>query len=200
VAAMTQKDRRALTILAVAVALFLVLQLDVFSPSSVGAPPSSNAALETLEQSLQLAQIQARQRPLTEAELAAAQSRLARLETRLLESEDAALAQAEMRSLVGDLLTAEGIPLSSSSFGAVRLEQDRYAQVPLVVDFTCGIEQLVNLMASMANADQLLTTREVRMQPDKPEVKSIRVRMTVVGYLPVNRTPELLNDEARAAL
>lgn len=197
---MSQKDRRALMILGAAATLFLVLQLDMFAPASGGAPAASDIALESLEQRLQLAQVQARQRPLTEAELNAAQRRLEKLEARLLESEDAALAQAEMRSLVGDLLTGEGIPLSSSRFGTVRLEQEHYAQVPLVVDFTCGIEQLVNLMASISNAAQLLTTREVRMQPDKPEVKSIRVRMTVVGYLPVDRTPELLDDDARAAL
>ena len=111
-----------------------------------------------------------------------------------------ALAQAEMRSLVGDLLKAEGIPLDSSSFGTVRLEQDHYTQVPLVVEFTCGVEQMVNLMATMANSARLLTTREIRVQPQQREVKSIHVRMTVVGYLPVDRTPELLDDDARAAL
>ena len=187
-------------ILGSAVALFMVLQLDVFSPSSVGAPSSSDAALESLEQRLQLAQVQARQRPLTEAELSAAERRLERLEGRLLESEDSALAQAEMRSVVGDLLNAEGIPLGASRFGTVRLEQERYAQVPLVVEFTCGVEQMVNLMASTANATRLLTTREIRVQPEQSEVKSIRVRMTVVGYLPADRTPDLLDDNARAVL
>ena len=147
-AAMSQRDKRALAMLGIAVALFLVLQLDMFAPGSTSGAATSDAALEALEQRLQLAQVQARQRPLTEAELAAAQTRLEKVESRLLESADPALAQAEMRTLVGQLLEAEGIPLRTSRFSPVKLEQYRYAQVPLVVEFTCGIEQMVNFMAA----------------------------------------------------
>src|SRR5690606_22646739 len=101
---MSQRDRSALIIHPVAVAWFLVLQLDMFAPGSASGPSASGAALDALEQRLQLAQVQARQRPLTEAELSAAQRRLEKVESRLLESADPALAQAEMRSLVGQLL------------------------------------------------------------------------------------------------
>lgn len=197
-AAMSQKDRRALIILGIAVGLFLILQLDIFSPSSVSATPTSDTALEALEQRLQLAQVKARQRPLTEVELASAQKRIEKLEARLLESADAALAQAEMRSLVGELLEAEGIPLRNSRFGSVRLERESYAEVPLVVEFTCGIEQFVNLMASVANSARLLATREIRIQPENTDVKSISVRLTIAGYLPLDRTPELLETKQAA--
>ena len=117
-AAMSQRDRRALTFLGVAVGLFLVLQLDIFAPSSASGSTTSDAALDALEQRLQLAQVQARQRPLTEAELSAAQRRLEKTEGRLLASADPALAQAEMRSVVGQLLDAEGIPLCDGHAGA----------------------------------------------------------------------------------
>lgn len=198
-AAMSRRDRRALILLGVAVTLFLVLQLDMFSPSSAGGAAASDAALDALEQRLQLAQVQARQRPLTEAELSAAQKRLEKVESRLLESADPALAQAEMRSLVGQLLDAEGIPLRASRFSPVKLEQDRYAQVPLVVEFTCGIEQMVNFMAAISNSSRLLATRDIRIRPDKPEVKSIAVVMTVAGFLPLDRAPELAEKAAGAS-
>jgi len=198
-AAMTQRDRRALTLLGVAVGLFLVLQLDIFAPSSASGSPASDAALDALEQRLQLAQVQARQRPLIEAELSAAQRRLEKVEGRLLESADPALAQAEMRSFIGQLLEAEGIPLRVSRFATVKLEQDRYAQVPLVVEFTCGIEQMVNFMAAIANSSRLLATRNIRIRPDKPEVKSIAVTMTVAGYLPMDRAPELAEKATGAS-
>ncbi len=200
-AALGQRDRRALALLGAAVAIFLVLQSDFFGPGGGGgAPAIGDDRIEALEQRLQLAQVRARQRPLTEAELAAAERRLERLEQRLLTSADAALAQAEMRSLVGALLEAEGIPMQSSTFGTVALERERYAMVPLTVNFSCGIEQVVNLMAAIANAPQLLTTRELRMQPDNADVKSIRVRVTVAGYLPLERTPELLERAAGASI
>lgn len=198
-AAMSQRDRRALIALGVVVALFLVLQLDVFAPGASSGSSASGAALDALEERLQLAQVQARQRPLTEAELSAAQRRLEKVESRLLESADPALAQAEMRSLVGQLLETEGIPLRSSRFSPVKLEKDRYAQVPLIVEFTCGIEQMVNFMAALSNSSRLLATREIRIRPDKPEVKSIAVTMTVAGFLPMDRAPELAKQAAGAS-
>jgi hypothetical protein len=73
----------------------------------------------------------------------------------------------------------------------VQLEGEDYAQVPVTVDFQCGIEQFVNLMAGVANAPALLSTRRVRMTMANPSTKSVKVQLTVSGYLPVSRTPEL---------
>ncbi len=188
---MNQRDKRALGILAAAVALFLLLQLDT-SSSGGGAATTTSGEIEALEQRLAVAQLEARQRPLHDADLAAALQELERLEAGLLTSADAALAQAEMRTLVGDLLTAEGVAMQGSRFGTVELEEEDYARVPLVVDFTCGVDQLVNLTAAIANAPQLLTTRDLSIRPGNADVKSLRVQLTVAGYLPAERTPDLL--------
>lgn len=197
---MRDRDRRALLILGVAVALFLLLQMDFLAPapSGGGASPSGDE-VAALEQQLRLTRERARLKPLHEVELGAARDRLEGLETRLLESEDAALAQAEMRSLVGDLLGAEGVDLTASRFGTVELEQNLYARVPVTVEFTCGSEQLVNLLAAIADAELLLTTREIVIRPGRPEVKSLRVRLTVAGYLPLERTPQLAEKAAKSA-
>jgi Tfp pilus assembly protein PilO len=181
-----------LLILVVAVALFGLLQLDIFAPSGGSSAGASGDRIAVLEQGLELARDRAARKPLTEAELAAARKLLDAAQQRLLSSENPALAQAEMRSLVGDLLSAEGVALGASTFGQVASEQDEYAMVPLSVDFTCSIEQLVNLTAAIANAPKLLTTRLIRVRPEKPDVKSVQVRMTVAGYLPIERAPELL--------
>ena len=68
-----------------------------------------------------------------------------------------------------------------------------------MVEFTCGIEQMVNFMAAIANSSRLLATRDIRIRPDKPEVKSIAVTMTVAGFLPMDRAPELAENAAGAA-
>lgn len=188
---MSQRDKRALLILVAAVALFGLLQLDIFAPSGDSSAGASSDRIAVLEQGLALARDRAARKPLTEAELAAARKLLDSAEQRLLSSENPALAQAEMRSLVGDLLSAEGVALGASTFGQVAAEQEAYAIVPLAVDFTCSIEQLVNLTAAIANAPKMLTTRLIRVRPEKPDVKSIQVRMTVAGYLPIDRAPEL---------
>lgn len=189
---MNQRDKRALAILGVALGLFAVLQLDIFQPSSGGGSGAGASEIEALEQRLAVAQLEARQRPVHDADLNAALAELGRLEAGLLQSADSALAQAEMRTVVGDLLTAEGVAMQGSRFGTVELEETDYAKVPLVVDFTCGVDQLVNLMAAVANAPQLLTTRDITIRPANADVKSLRVQLTVAGYLPSERTPDLL--------
>jgi Tfp pilus assembly protein PilO len=190
------RDRRALLLLLTALGIAALLQLDIFEP---GASSSASAgSVEAAEQRLLLAQVKARKLPLAEAELDAAQRQLDLLEQGLLKSESAALAQAEMRTLVGDLLAAEGINMESSQFGAVQLDGEDYAQVPLNVNFQCGIEQFVNLMAAVADAPELLSTRRIRITPENHATKSVRVQLTVAGLLPVARTPELKPKTAAA--
>jgi hypothetical protein len=132
---MNERDQRALKILGGALALFAILQLDIFQPAAGGVGSSGTAEIEALEQRLAVAQLEARQRPLFDADLTAALAELDRLEGGLLQSADAALAQAEMRTLVGDLLQTEGVAMQGSRFGTVELEEKDYARVPLVVDF-----------------------------------------------------------------
>lgn len=183
------RDQRALLLLLAALAIAAVSQLDIFAPGA--ASDAAGSSLEVAEQRLLLAQVKARQLPLAEAELDAAKRQLEVLEQGLLKSESAALAQAEMRQLVGDLLAAEGITMESSQFAAVQLDGEDYAQVPLNVNFQCGIEQFVNLMAALANAPELLATRRIRVTPENHATKSVRVQLTVAGLLPTARTPEL---------
>jgi Tfp pilus assembly protein PilO len=190
------RDRRALLLLGGVLAGAAILQLDWFVPGAGSA--ASGPSIEAAEQRLLLAQVKARQLPLAEAELDGVKRQLDVLEQGLLKSESAALAQAEMRQLVGDLLAAEGIAMESSQFGTVQLEGEDYAQVPLSVNFQCGIEQLVNLMAAVANGPELLATRRIRVTPENQATKSVRVILTVAGLLPVERTPELKRKTAGA--
>jgi len=176
-------------LLLAALGIAALLQLDIFAPGA--ASGAAGSSLEVAEQRLLLAEVKARQLPLAEAELDAAKRQLDVLEQGLLKSESAALAQAEMRQLIGDLLAAEGITMESSQFAAVQLDSEDYAQVPLNVNFQCGIEQFVNLMAAVANAPELLATRRIRVTPENRATKSVRVQLTVAGLLPIARTPEL---------
>jgi Tfp pilus assembly protein PilO len=183
------RDQRALLLLAAALLAAALLQLDIFAPGA--GPSASGSSIEAAEQRLLSAEVKARQLPLAEAELDTVQRQLDVLEQGLLKSESAALAQAEMRQLVGDLLAAEGISMESSQFGAVQLDGEDYAQVPLNVNFQCGIEQFVNLMAAVANAPELLATRRIQIMPANDSTKSVRVQLTIAGLLPATRTPDL---------
>jgi len=194
--ALQERDRKALLLLGIAVALFGVLQLDFVWPSSIGGG-GGLLEVEAAEEQLLLARARARKAPLREAEHEAAGRLLAELEEGLLKAETPALAQAGMQRIVEEIFASESINLDSTRFAQVELEGEHYARVPLTVRFDCAIEQFVNLMAAIDNRAELLSTRRIAIRRGSPETKSVRVEMTVAGYLPSSKTPELLEQSRR---
>lgn len=189
----SERDRRALLGLGGAVAVFLLLQFDFVLPSATGAAVSASE-IRSEEDLLKLAQVTIRQKPLLDGEFETVEKARQALETKLLTSETAALAQAEMREIAGRLMSGAGIQMKATRFGRVQREGEDYTQVPLIVQFTCAVESFVNLMSDIANADVLLSTREIKVSPARGETKTIRVELTFSGYLPVSRTPELVKQ------
>ena len=117
------------------------------------------------------------------------------LEDRLLQAETPALAQAEIRSLSTRLLGEAGIRSQGSEFGVVTEDAHPYVSIPLDLEFACETDQLVRFMVGMANAGPILATRTVQIRREDPEARTVRVRMTVEGYLRADggdsRWPEL---------
>lgn len=187
----SDRDRRALLFLGIAFVLFLLLQTDWILPAP-GASASDLGSVEAEQNKLLLAQTQVRQEPLLSAEYRSLKSLEESLEDRLLESETAALAQAEMRERVGELLEGAGISMRASRFANVEAEGEDFAQVPLIVDFTCDVTRFVNLLADIANAEEILSTREIKVSSANPKTKAVRVELTISGYLPITSTPELI--------
>ena len=192
---MTERDKRALIGLSIAVVLFLLLQTDIALPG-LGGGPTGATSVEAAEQKLRLTRAQAGRGPLVEAAAKSARESLEGFEEGLLASENAALAKAEMRQIVEDLLRAEGIAMQSAVFAAVERQGEHYAVVPVAVDVSCRIEQLVNWLAAVGNAPKLLATPMIRVNSANKDTKAVKARVTVAGFLPVDRTPELIEDES----
>ena len=192
---MTERDKKALIGLGIAVVLFLLLQTDMPLPG-LGGGSTESTSVEAAEQKLRLARARAGRGPLVEAEAKSARESLEGVEKGLLQSENAALAKAEMRQIVEDLLRAEGIAMQSAGFATVEREGEHYAAVPVVVDVSCRIEQFVNWLAAVGNAPKLLATRTIRVGSANKDTKAVKARVTVAGFLPVARTPELIEDES----
>ncbi len=192
---MTERDKKALIGLGIAVVLFLLLQTDMPLPG-LGGGSTESTSVEAAEQKLRLARARAGCGPLVEAEAKSARESLEGVEKGLLQSENAALAKAEMRQIVEDLLRAEGIAMQSAVFAAVERQGEHYAVVPVVVHVSCRIEQLVNWLAAVGNAPKLLATRMIRVNSANKDTKAVKARVTVAGFLPVARTPELIEDES----
>ena len=183
-ASLTERDKKALLILGVALALALVLQFGIPSRQDPGAASSSSA--EKTERRLRRLQEIARQRPRVAADADAAAKALGETEKGLLKAATPALASAQMQQLMKDLLSAQGINMEASEFGAVKAAGEDYAQVPLTVLFRCPIEQWINLMSAVRNAPQVLSTVDLRITPSDAKNKLMQVRMIVAGYIPAS--------------
>jgi predicted RNA-binding protein YlqC (UPF0109 family) len=49
------------------------------------------------------------------------------------------------------------------------------------VSFTCGIEQLVNLLAALGDQPQLVATEEIRVNHGNDKKKNVQVRLMVAA-------------------
>ncbi len=60
----------------------------------------------------------------------------------------------------------------------------------MTVTFTCGIEQLVNLLAALANQPQILATNEIQVTGGTDKKKNVQVRLSLSGVVPRKLVPE----------
>ena len=61
--------------------------------------------------------------------------------------------------------------------------------VSVGVTFTCGIEQLVNFLAAIANEPQILATNEINITGGGDKKKNIVVRLSLSGVVPKRLVP-----------
>jgi hypothetical protein len=66
----------------------------------------------------------------------------------------------------------------------VRVLGNDYGEVSVTVRFTCLIEQLVNLLAALANEPELLSTNQIQINGGADKNKAIQVRLTLSGVVP----------------
>lgn len=186
---MTERDKKALGLLVVAVVVALVIEFGLPSSSSQPAAVSS-ISIDSAEKRLRRLQEVARQRPQVAATAEAAAKALAEEETGLLKAATPALASAEMQQLMQELLRGQGISMQSSEFGAAKAAGDDYALVPLSVAFNCSIDQWINFMSAIRNAPQILSTVDLVIAPGEPKTKLLQVRMVVAGYISSSLLPK----------
>jgi hypothetical protein len=58
------------------------------------------------------------------------------------------------------------------------------------VPFTCHIEELLNLLADLANQPEAIAVDEMRVSAHDAKLKTISVRMVVSGVVPRRLIPE----------
>ena len=185
---LTERDRRALVILAAALVVAVLLRFTVFAdPSAVVAPAADSTALAQ-QRLLRLRQISATL-PVREAAEKQAAAALADRERGMLQADTAAQAQAAPLQLARSVGKDNQIDVRSGELGTPRAFGE-YGLVYATITFDCRVEQLVNFLADLSRQPQLVAPSEERFTVLNPKEKTMSVRIVLAGLVEKKLVPE----------
>ena len=117
---------------------------------------------------------------------------LAARERGLIQADTAAQAQAQMLQILVRLGRKENPPIDmrNTEIGQVKALGDNYGEVTVAANFDTGIEQLLNLLASITAQKELIATSELRVGTAHPKAKTVPVRLTVSGVVRRELVPD----------
>ncbi len=129
--------------------------------------------------------------PAKEKILAQAEADLAHREKGLIQAETAAQAQAQVLEILKRIAKNASPPVE---FQQTELGQPEpygaYGLVPVAVTFNCRIEQLVNMLADITAAPELVATDQLRVGGANAKDKTMNVRLAVLGVVPRKLVPK----------
>lgn len=101
----------------------------------------------------------------------------------MLKADTSAQAQAQLQDLLHKVGAANGIDIRGVEEARVKPFGNDYGEAAVTVRFSCLIEQLVNLLAALANQPELLSTSEIQITGSADKNKVIQVRLTLSGVV-----------------
>ncbi len=174
-------DRRSRTMLLAGAALLIpaaAWRYGLFASSDTGTLPAAEA-IPIAEKRLEALRAKAASVPGKEARLRQAQAELATREKGILKADTKAQAQAQLLEMVQAIAKANGIEVRGVERMGESVVSSDYGEVSVDVAFVCGIDQLVNLMAALADQPQILATNELRVNGGNDKKKTIQVHLSV---------------------
>lgn len=189
---LSARDRRALLLLLlvggpVLAWYFLAGQTEATAPATSVAPP-----LAVLEKRLVTLRRQAALNPAKQEVREKLQAVLEEREQLLLKADTAQQVQADLLAKIRGVLEAQDPPMraAQSELGPISRIADDYGEVAVTVGFGCTIEQLVNVLADVAALEPLIATHQLNVLSADRAKKTINVRLTVTGLMPVSLAPQ----------
>ena len=187
---LSPRDRRALSILSVAVLLGLVYE---FWPSSdvpkVVAPSTGSVAL--VEKRLEKLRETGATVPAKEAILKQVSADLAAREKGLIAADTAAQAQAQLIQIFRRVGSTENpLEIRNTEIGPVRPLGDAYGEVQVSVQTECRIDQLINVLAAIPAQPELIATSDLRVMSSNAKEKTVSIRLTLSGVVARRLVPQ----------
>lgn len=187
----TDRDRRALILLGMAVAVVAIYVGTSSKESSAAVVPAvGSESIPLAEQRLiRMRQSVARVAGREEV-LKLATAELAQREKGLVEAETAPQATEQLLGIVRKLAGARGITLRSTELGQPAPYADAYGQVSVAVTTECHIEDLVNLLADLSARRELIATNDLRIGAANASEKTVSARLNVAALIPRRLVPK----------
>lgn len=187
--ALSDRDRRAVTILAVLAAVFLAIRFWPESDSGVVVEASSIPQMERRVQRLRQIEKGLGARETVSKKVAEA---LGGREKGVIQAETAAQAEAQVLQVVRRVLRAQTPPveLRGSELRQPRPYGEHYGEVSVQVSLDCGIEQVLNLLADLGGQPEALGTVSVSFDAANPKQKTVPVRIVVAALVPSKLLPK----------
>jgi hypothetical protein len=182
-------NRRTLAFLVGGVALTLILRFTVFGGGGVSVV-AANDSIPMAEKRLERLRQLAATVPGKEELVAHAKAELNDRERGVLLADTEAQAQAQLLEMMQTIAKSNGIDARGNQGATGQAIGEDYGEIGQTVAFTCGIEQLVNLLAALANQPQILATYEISVVGGNDKKKNVQVRLTVSAIVPRKLIPK----------
>ena len=175
-------DRKTAILWISGVAVILILRFFVLADRSQGVVAASESVPMAEKRLERLRQIAATV-PGKEALLKLASGELESREKGMLKADTSAQAQAQLQDLLHRVGAANGIDIRGVEEVRVKPFGNDYGEASVTVRFSCLVEQLVNLLAALANQPELLSTSETQITGGTDKSKVMQVRLTLSGVV-----------------
>ena len=183
-------NRRVLYIVLLVLSVLVGLRYTVFSDSGAPVVAAQQDSIPAAERRLETLRKVAATVPAEEALYKRAAAELSAREVGLLKADTEQQAQVALLDLVQNTARVNQVEIRGSQAFAEKVLNDDYGEVSVTVAFSCGMEQLVNLLAAIGNQPEILATNEIHISGGSDKNKNVQVRMVVSAAVPRKLLPE----------
>lgn len=188
----SERDRRALVLLAVA--LVVAAGLYFFLPGQsgrAGVPSAAASGFDVAAAQQRLVRLRqvAATVPAREAVLKQSVSDLQDRERGMIQADTAPQAEAALVEIARRVGKDQDLDLRGGEFGAPKVVGD-YGLVYATVTFECHVEQLVNFLSDLSRIPELVAPEEERVLSGNPKDKTVSVRIVLAGVVAKKLVPQ----------
>jgi hypothetical protein len=182
-------NRRALYLAMLALLAMVVVKYAFLGDSGTAVVAAQEDSIPAAERRLESLRKAAAAVPAEQELFKKAAAELSQREVGLLKADTDQQAQVALLDLVQNIARVNQVSIAGSQGFSEKPMNDDYGEVSVAVAFTCGMEQLVNLLAAIGNQPEILATNEIHISGGDKN-KNVQVRMVVSAAVPRKLLPE----------